>query len=132
MPSGKLFKRKLIIPSLILLFPLLSFGQTNKSSFEVYGFILTDAGYNFNSIDPNWFDVMRPTKLLKYKGEFGTSGNYFISIRQTRLGFRSSTLTRLGELKTQFDFDFIGFGKDLGQTTIHLVNGFGQLGKFIA
>ena len=36
---------------------------------------------------------------------------------------------QLGELKTQFDFDFFGFGKDAGQTTIHLVNGFGQLGK---
>ena len=124
--------RRLFIQSLIILLPVFSFAQVNKNSFEVYGFILTDGGYNFNSIDPNWFDVMRPTKLPKYKNEFGTDGNYFISVRQTRLGVRSNTATKFGELKTQFDFDLFGFGKDVGQTTIHLVNGFGQLGKFIA
>lgn len=115
-----------------MLFPLFSHAQVKKHSFEVYGYIQTDAGYNFNAIDPDWFDVMRPTKLPKYTNQFGTSGNYFISLRQTRFGVRSSTQTKWGELKTQFDFDFFGFGKDVGQTTIHLVNGFGQLGKFIA
>jgi hypothetical protein len=103
-----------------------------KNSFEVYGYIQTDGGFNFNAIDPDWFDVMRPTKLPKYKNEFGPSGNYFISVRQTRFGVRSSRQTKLGELKTQFDFDLFGFGKDAGQTTFHLVNGFGQLGKFLA
>ena len=130
MISGKKYTT-LLIRSLITLLPLFSFAQ-NKNSFEVYGFILTDGGYNFNSIDPNWFDVMRPTKLPKYKNQFGSEGNYFISVRQTRLGVRSITQTIMGELKTQFDFDLFGFGKDVGQTTIHLVNGFAQLGKFIA
>src|SRR4030095_14222711 len=115
-----------------MLFPVFCLAQINKSSFEVYGYIQTDAGYNFNTIDPDWFDVMRPTKLPTYKNEFGPAGNYFMSVRQTRFGVKSSTQTKLGELRTQFYFDFIGFGKDLGQTTIHLVNGFGQLGKFIA
>jgi hypothetical protein len=132
MISGKTYKKRLFIQSFIMLFPVFCLAQINKNSFEVYGYILTDGGYNFNAIDPDWFDVMRPTKLPKYKNEFGSAGNYFISVRQTRFGIRSSTQTKLGELKTQFDFDFIGFGKDVGQTTIHLVNGFGQLGKFIA
>ena len=126
------FKKTLFIRFLIILFPIFTFAQENKNTFEVYGFILIDGGYNFNSIDPDWYDVMRPTKLPKYKNQFGTSGNYFISVRQTRFGVKSSTQTKFGELKTQFDFDFFGFGKDVGQTTIHLVNGFGQLGKFIA
>src|SRR6187549_1446353 len=121
----------LLIQSLIILLPLFSFSQ-DKNSFEIYGFILTDGGYNFNSIDPDWFDVMRPTKLPKYKGQYGPAGNFFLSVRQTRLGVRSITKTKFGDLKTQFDFDFYGFGKDAGQTTIHLVNGFGQLGKFLA
>ncbi|MFI5132276.1 MAG: hypothetical protein ACHQFX_19895, partial [Chitinophagales bacterium] len=132
MIRGKKHKGRLFIQSLIILLPVFSFAQTDKNSFEVYGFILTDGGYNFNTIDPDWFDVMRPTKLPRYKNQFGPAGNFFISVRQTRLGVRSSTQTKLGELKTQFDFDLFGFGKDAGQTTIHLVNGFGQLGKFIA
>jgi len=50
-------------------------------------------------------------------------------VRQSKLGFKSSTLTSMGELKTQFDFDLIGFGKDAGQTTIHMVNAYAQLGR---
>jgi hypothetical protein len=132
MNCGHPYDRKLFLPLLILLLPVFSFAQVDKPFFEVYGYIQTDAGYNFNSIDPDWFDVMRPTKLPKYKNQFGAEGNFFMSVRQTRLGVRSSTMTKLGELKTQFDFDFFGFGKDAGQTTIHLINGFGQLGKFLA
>jgi hypothetical protein len=132
MISGKRCKKRFFIQSLFILLPLFPFAQDNKNNFELYGFILLDGGYNFNSIDPDWFDVMRPTKLPKYKNQFGPDGNYFMSVRQTRFGVRSSTNTKFGELKTQFDFDLFGFGKDVGQTTIHLVNGFGQLGKFIA
>jgi len=126
-----LFKNKFLW-TLFVLFPVVCFAQKGKNNFEVYGFILTDAGYNFNTINPDWFDVMRPTQLPRYKNQYGPAGNYFISMRQTRLGVKSSTSTKFGDLKTQFDFDLFGFGKDAGQTTIHLVNGFGQLGKFIA
>jgi hypothetical protein len=128
----KITAGKSTLLSLIFLFPFFCHAQDNKNSLEVYGFILTDGGYNFNKIDPNWFDVMRPTKLPKNKSEFGTEGNFFIGVRQTRFGIRSISNTRLGEIKAQFDFDLVGFGKDVGQTTIHLVNGFAQLGRFIA
>ena len=117
-----IFRKGLFVLLLFTLFPILSFAQAPKNSFEIYGYILVDGGYNFNTIDPDWFDVMRPTKLPKYKNQFNPSGNYFISLRQTRFGVRSITHTKFGELKTQFDFDFFGFGKDVGQTTIHLVN----------
>jgi hypothetical protein len=93
---------------------------------------MTDAGYNFNSIDPRWFDVMRPSKLPSYKNQFGPDGNIFFSVRQTKLGVKSNTPTSWGELKTHFDFDLIGFGNDAGETTIHLVNAYGQLGKIRA
>jgi hypothetical protein len=106
-----------------------SFGQETTSNIEIYGFIMADAGYNFNSIDPDWFDVMRPTKLPKYKNEFGPGGNVYFSVRQTRFGVKSSGQTRWGELKTRFEFDLFGFGKDAGQTTIHLINAYGEIGK---
>lgn len=105
--------------------------QERKTDLEVYGFIMTDMGYNFNSIDPNWFDVMRPTKLPSFKDEFGTEGNFFFSVRQTRFGIKSNTSTSLGELKTDFLFDLMGFGKNTGQTTFHLINAYGELGKFL-
>jgi hypothetical protein len=122
---------RFLLYCLIMLLPFFSFAQDHKNSLEVYGFILTDGGYNFNKIDPNWFDFMRPTKLPKNQVEFSPAGNFFIGVRQTRFGVRSSSETKLGELKTQFDFDLVGFGKDVGQTTMHLVNGFAQLGRII-
>jgi hypothetical protein len=129
---SEIYLKKVFVLSLIILLPAFSFAQTGKTSIELYGYIQTDGGYNFNSIDPDWFDVMRPTRLPKYTNEYGPSGNIFLSIRQTRFGVKSTTQTTLGELKTQFDIDFFGFGKYVGQTTFHVVNAFGQLGKFIA
>ena len=56
----------------------------------MYGFAMLDAGYNFGQIDPNWFDVMRPTKLPAFNNEFGPSGNVFFSVRQTRWGVKTT------------------------------------------
>src|SRR5262245_30900597 len=38
---------------------------------EVYGYVMTDFGYNFQTINPDWFDTMRPTKLPSFRDEFG-------------------------------------------------------------
>ena len=59
--------------------------QTDSgSTFEVYGFAMMDAGYNARQIHPDWYDVIRPTKLPSVKDEFGTDGNTYFSARQTR------------------------------------------------
>jgi hypothetical protein len=121
---------KAFIQLFILMYPFYALAQENKNSLEFYGFINTDAGYNFNTIHPDWYDVMRPTKLPSDKGAFAPSGNVYYSVRQTRFGVRSSSSTPLGELTTRLEFDLFGFGKDAGQTTIHLINAYGQLGKF--
>ena len=38
---------------------------------------MTDAGYNANQIHPDWFDVVRPTKLPSIEGEYGSDGNAY-------------------------------------------------------
>jgi hypothetical protein len=102
----------------------------NKNWFQVYGFIMTDIGYNANQIQPDWYDVVRPTKLPTYKNEYGTDGNMYFSARQTRLGVKSSTQTSMGELFTQFEFELFGTGVDAGQTTIRLRHAYAELGQF--
>jgi hypothetical protein len=97
---------------------------------EIYGFIMMDMGYDFNQIDPNWFDVVRPTKLPAFKDQYGPDGNTYFSVRQTRLGFKNYFQTSLGELKTQFEFEMFGTGVDAGQTTIRLRHAYAELGKF--
>jgi hypothetical protein len=104
--------------------------SNSKSKFEVYGHVMLDAGYNFDQSDPVWFDVVRPTKLPAFDNEFPPDGTTFFGVRQTRLGVRSTTPTKLGELKTQFEFELFGTGVDAGQTTFRLRHAYGELGHF--
>lgn len=102
----------------------------SQASFEVYGFAMMDAGYDFKQGDPAWFDVLRPTKLPAFEDQFAPDGRAYFSVRQTRFGVKSSTPTDLGELKTQFEFELFGTGVDAGQTTIRLRHAYGELGQF--
>src|SRR4051812_19925704 len=98
--------------------------------FDIYGFVMTDFGYDLRSNDPNWFDVLRPTKLPSFNREFGRNSRTFAGVRQTKFGVKGSEPTPFGELKTQFEFDFFGVGPDAGQTTIRPRHFYGELGAF--
>lgn len=106
--------------------------ETTKpgTSLDMYGFAMLDSGYNFGSINPNWFDVVRPTQLPSFANEFGANGNTFFGVRQTRFGVKSFTPTPLGDLRTIFEFELFGTGADAGQTTFRLRQAYGELGKF--
>jgi hypothetical protein len=99
-------------------------------SFNIYGFTMLDAGYDFGQVDPSWYDVVRPTKLPSYHNEFAPSGNVYASVRQTRFGVKTSSPTPLGDLKTIFEFELFGTGVDAGQTTFRLRHAYGELGQF--
>jgi DcaP outer membrane protein len=101
-----------------------------ESTFQVYGFAMLDAGYQFKQNDPNWFDVVRPTKLPSFPDEFAPNGNSYFGVRQSRLGVKSSTPTKYGELKTQFEFELFGTGAQAGQTIFRLRHAYGELGQF--
>ncbi len=104
--------------------------KVKKNSVDIYGYVMLDTGYEFGQSDPNWFDVMRPTKLDSFKGQFAPSGKVYFSVRQTRFGVKSSTPTALGDLKTIFEFELFGTGVDAGQTTFRLRHAYGELGQF--
>ena len=102
----------------------------SQSTINVYGFAMLDAGYNANQIDPNWYDVIRTTKLPSFKNQFAPDGNTYFSVRQSRLGVKANIPTALGDLKTTFEFEMFGTGVDAGQTTFRLRHAYGELGKF--
>lgn len=104
--------------------------KKGESTLTVYGHVMLDAGYEVHQSDPNWFDVARPTKLPSFTDEFAPNGKAFFSVRQTRFGVKSSTPTKYGELKTQFEFELFGTGVDAGQTTFRLRHAYGELGPF--
>ena len=38
-----------------------------KTTFKIYGFAMLDMGYQAEQNDPDWFDVLRPTKLPRVR-----------------------------------------------------------------
>ncbi len=115
---------------------LLAFGYAARAQEEgtkvmdIYGHVMTDIGYNFGQSDGSWFDVMRPTKLPTFENQYGTDGNVYFSVRQTRFGVKNYFQTGMGELKTHFEFELFGTGVDAGQTTFRLRHAYAELGKF--
>ncbi len=104
--------------------------EPSRTRMEIYGHAMLDMGYEANQSDPDWFDVVRPTKLPSYENEFGDDGNFFSSVRQSRLGVKTETPTKLGDLKTIFEFELFGVGEDAGETTFRLRHAWGELGQF--
>lgn len=96
----------------------------------IYGHAMLDMGFQTKQNDPDWFDVVRPTKLPSFDGEYGDDGNFFTSVRQTRLGITTSTPTSAGTLKTIFEYELFGVGADAGQTTFRLRHAWGEIGQF--
>jgi hypothetical protein len=101
-----------------------------ESTVDIYGYAMLDSGYQFGTNDPNWFDVVRPTKLPSFQGEFAPNGKTFWGVRQTRFGVKSFTPTAFGNLKTLFEFELFGTGQEAGQTTFRLRHAYGELGHF--
>jgi hypothetical protein len=121
----------ILIVLLQISFSLAMAQETEKQkTMELYGHVMTDVGYNFNQVAPDWFDVMRPTRLPSFKNEFGSNGNTYFSVRQSRVGIKTYTQTPLGELKTHLEVELFGTGVDAGQTTIRLRHAYAELGKF--
>jgi hypothetical protein len=101
-----------------------------KPRMDIYGFAMLDMGYDFKQVNPDWYDVLRPTKLPAFPNEFGDNGNFYASVRQSRLGFKGYLPTKLGEIKTIFEFELFGTGVDAGQTTFRLRHAWGEIGQF--
>jgi hypothetical protein len=99
-----------------------------KPTMDVYGFAMLDFGANFKTIDPNWFDTMRITKLPSADGQFGEDGSWFAGVRQTRFGVKTASTVGGKELVAKFEIDMFGTGGDAGQTTIRLRHAWGEWG----
>ena len=101
-----------------------------ENSLDLYGFAMLDSGYDFKTNDPDWFDVVRPTKLPAFAGEFAPNGKVFAGVRQSRFGVKTLNSTPFGNLKTIFEFELFGTGIDAGQTTFRIRQAYGELGHF--
>ncbi|HZD96223.1 MAG TPA: DcaP family trimeric outer membrane transporter [Candidatus Sulfotelmatobacter sp.] len=101
--------------------------EETKKGLDIYGFAMLDLGYQVNQNDPDWFDVMRPTKLPASFDQFGRDGRFYAGVRQSRFGVKGYLPTPVGELKTIFEFELFGVGVDAGQTTFRLRHAWGEI-----
>jgi hypothetical protein len=118
----------------IILFTCLLNAQDKEQqqTMEIGGLVMMDSGYDFGRMNPEWFDMMRPTKILDSQGnEFQNQGSVFFGVRQSTLGVKNYFDTPLGTVKTVFEFDLVGFGNDAGSTAFHLRHAYVQFGKFL-
>ena len=99
---------------------------TSKPTLEIYGFGQADAIVDFDTNNPDWYDVMRPSKLPAFRNEFGQDGHFYLSPRQSRFGAKGELMTDSGPVKGVFEFDMFGVGAFAGETTIRLRHAWGQ------
>lgn len=115
----------------LMFISFVGFSQTEGSrTLRIYGHTMLDMGYNFGQSNSDWYDVMRPTQLPTFTNEYGTNGNVYMSVRQTRFGAESTLPTSIGPLKILFEFELFGVGSDAGKTTFRLRHAYGEIGKF--
>ncbi len=103
--------------------------EPQEGTFRIYGHVMTDAGYNYKDLNPEYFDVMRPTQLPAYKNQYGSDGNVFYSVRQSMLGVEGVTPTPMGDLNILFVMDLFGVGTNVGETAFHILYAYAELGK---
>jgi hypothetical protein len=99
---------------------------------QIYGFAALNLISDFDQVNPDWYDMLRATKLPAFPDEFGENDHFWASARQTRFGVRSWLPTSLGEVRTEFEFDLVGVGADAGEYAFHLRQAWGELGPFLA
>jgi hypothetical protein len=101
-------------------------------SFEIFGHAMADYVQDFNRVDPNWDDTLRPSKIPTTPGQFGSDGQSIISVRQSRFGAKMNQDIAGQPLMVQFDFDLYGSGANEGETTFHLQHFYGSWGPILA
>ncbi len=107
--------------------------EGEKPSIDIYGFVMLDAIYDFNQMDPNWKDTLRATKIpVNCPGDAGCGkdGEFLMSVRQSRFGIKGLIPTDLGTLNTKLEFELYGVGNDEGKTTPRLRHAWAELGDW--
>jgi hypothetical protein len=107
-------------------------GAKAAPDFEIYGFAEADWVQDFQRVDPNWNDTLRPSRIPTTPGEFGPDGQSIIGVRQSRFGVQAVQPIADHDFKVKFEFDLFGTASEEGKTTFHLRRAYGQWGPLLA
>jgi hypothetical protein len=101
-----------------------SIGDVNGNSLTIYGFIQGDLIHDFREINPASSDKMQPSYIPVNNGSIGSTA---FSVRQSRFGFRSTTLIKGKLMSTLLEFDL--FSPD-GSSTPRLRHAYAEYGRW--
>jgi hypothetical protein len=106
--------------------------RAETPKFEIFGFAQADFIEDFNRVNPDWEDTLRPSRIPTIPGQFGSDGQTLVSVKQSRFGIKASQDIAGKPLEVKFDFDLFGVGDNAGQTTFRLQNFYGSWGPILA
>ena len=109
-----------------------AFASDSKTDYDFYGFIQLDAIYDFNRMNPDWKDSLRPSQICSGEVGCGSDGETIFSVRQTRFGLSTVTQSDIGEIKGKLEFELYGVGNDAGKTIPRLRHAYFEVGSFLA
>ena len=104
----------------------------SKTDYDFYGFIQLDAIYDFNRMNADWKDSLRPSQICSGEVGCGSDGETIFSVRQTRFGLSTVTQSDIGEIKGKLEFELYGVGNDAGKTIPRLRHAYFEVGSFLA
>ena len=97
---------------------------------DISGFAMLDMGYQSGQNHPDWFDVVRPTKLPAFENEFGEDGRFYAGVRQSRLErSRASRPPTSASSRPSSSSSSSAPAWTPGQTTFRLRHAWGELGQ---
>ena len=68
-----------------------------EKSFDIYGFAMLDFIQDFDRVNPDWEDTLRPSRIPTDDGQFGGDGQTSVSAKQSRFGVKANLPTEKGQ-----------------------------------
>ena len=98
-----------------------------KMSASIYGYVQTDAIYDFKRVAPDWEDTLRVTTISTTSGAYGQDGKSLFSVRSSLIGIQGG----YGEdITYKLEWDLFGEGSEQGETVLHLRNAWATYKNF--
>lgn len=126
------FKRTLLAAAALAGWGASNAALADTPTFEIYGQAQADYIQDFNRVDPDWEDSLRPSKIPTVDGQFGEDGQSVIGVRQSKFGVQVSQDIAGKPAILKFEFDLYGVGDNAGQTTMRLQKFYGSWGPILA
>lgn len=123
--------RKLLGGALLIGITLSASAQEVELDF--YGHIMLDAIYDFDRVNPDWNDTLRPSQIpVNCPGDAGcgSDGELIFGVRQTRYGLNAIVPTDIGAIRTKLEFELFGVGTDAGKITPRLRHAWAEINQF--